>query len=299
MRANAADPIRLLVGFSPGGTVDLIARAISEGLRKEGYTCVVENKVGASGRLAFDALLASPNDGQTLMLAPSTQVTLLPYTSKSHARLAKTTVAVGSVAQCYFGLAVNAETGPATLQEYLASATREPSKAFYATPGAGTIQDFIGQLLARKANVPLAAIPYRGGAAALNDLIGGVVPAVISATPNLLQMHRAGRIRLLGVSADMPLPLLSEIPTFALLGYPELTTSEHICIFAPRGLASEKIAAYSTVLKKVVAQRATQEILERQDYVPRFLDHIEANQRIERDAIRWEEAVKSTGFAPT
>lgn len=298
VRVHAADPIRLLVGFAPGGTLDLIARAVAEGLRAHGYNCIVENKVGASGRLAIDALLSAPANGQTLMMAPSTQLTLLPFTTAGHSKALNTTVAVGSMAQCYFGLAVNAESGPHTLQEYLEAAKSTANRAFYATPGAGTVMDFLGQVLARKANVPLSAIPYKGGIAALNDLIGGVVPAAITATPNLLQMYRSRRIRLLGVTAETPLASMSEIPTFASLGYPEMNSSEYICIFARRDLPQEKIMIYSDLLRKVAAQRSTQDMLERQDYVPLFQSQAETNQRIDRDTRRWQEIVKSSGYVP-
>jgi tripartite-type tricarboxylate transporter receptor subunit TctC len=298
-RAQAGASLRLLVGFVPGGTVDVIARALAEGLRASGVNCVVDNRPGASGRLATEALLAAPADGGTLMLTPSTNLTLFPH---AHAGLRYSLADfafVGIAADVQFGLAVHHETGPRTLEEFLERARKDPKAGFFGTPGAGSVMQLLGDVLARRAKVPLTSVPYKGGAAAVNDVVGGTLPAVIGALPALMPMHRARRLRILAVTAEKPLASVPEATTFEAAGFPDLTASEYMCLVSRKGVAPATVDRWNGLLAAAVKAPPVAAAMDRLGFQPSGPVSPDAMARkVAADSARWEVAVRETGFKP-
>jgi tripartite-type tricarboxylate transporter receptor subunit TctC len=172
--AQGSKPLRILVGYAPGGAADTVARAVGEGLRSSGYTVIVENKAGAGGRLSIESLVTSPADGTTLVIAPLSALTIFPHIYKSlKYDPLKDLVPVGTASGMSFGIAVGAASPAKTLQDYIALAKKDNAQAAYGTPGAGTPMHFLGAMLGREAKAPLTHVPYKGGSAALTDAIGG------------------------------------------------------------------------------------------------------------------------------
>ena len=237
VNAQTANPLRMLVGFVPGGTVDVIARSVSEGLRPFGFNSLVDNRPGASGRLATTALLAAPPDGATVMMTPSTNLTLFPSVHANLRFRHEDFAYLGIAAEVQFGLAVPSDGGARTLAEFLERARKDPKAGQFGVPGSGSVMELLGNLLERLAKVQLQSVPYKGGVAAINDALGGVLPAVITALPNLVPMHKSGKLRILAVTSDRPHPALPEVPTFASAGFPDLTASEYLCLVARKGVS--------------------------------------------------------------
>jgi tripartite-type tricarboxylate transporter receptor subunit TctC len=288
----------MVVGFAAGGTADSLARAVAEAMRPHGYNVVVDNRPGAAGRIGTETLMAAPTDGLTLMMAPSTNLTLFPHVYANLRYRLSDFALIASAAEVVFGLAVPI-SGPKTLGEFLDRARADPLMGYYGTPGAGSVMQLLGDLLGKRANVRLNSVPYKGGAAALNDVVGGVVPAAITAVPNLLQMHRSGKLRILAVTSNERLPALPEVPTFKAAGFPDLTSTEYMCIVAKRGIPSAAMTSLAAAVAAATGAPATQATMERigfQTSAPTTSAAL--TQRLVSDSARWEAAVRETGFKP-
>jgi len=289
--------LRILVGYAAGGAADTVARAVAEGLRDSGFNAIVENRPGAAGRLATDALLLAPADGNTLVMTPTGNLTLAPHIFKAarHDLLAQLS-GVGTAARMSFAIAVAANSPAKTLQDYLAQAKADPHLATYGTPGAGTAMDFIGQMLSKDAKVALTGVPYKGGSAAVTDAIGGTLPAVITTLPNLLAMHRSGKLRLLATSDGETNPAVPGVPTFKSQGFPGLVVTETFAFFAKAGTAGAMVGELNRAITAAVKSPKVAAILQKAEYEPRSMAPDELNAMIKTEYTRWAEIVKATGY---
>ena len=241
---NAQDgPIRILVGFPPGGESDLVARLLADGLRSSlGVPVLVDNRPGASGMLAAELLKNAAPDGRTLMVAPIAVTVFAPLTQ---ARLRydplQDFAPVSLAANFQMALAVGPGSPAATLHEYLDWVRAIPAKAVYGVPLAGGPTHFFGVMLARAAGVDLTAVPYKGSAAFVSDLLGGL-PAGITVLSQLIQTSSAGKVRLLATSGAQRSPLA---PTFP-------SSRTRFCGHRGHGLAGR-----SHPIRNTTAQRST------------------------------------------
>jgi tripartite-type tricarboxylate transporter receptor subunit TctC len=291
--------LKILVGYAPGGAADTVARAVGDGLRESGYTVIVENKPGAGGRLATEAVVNGTADGSTLLFTPLGNLTLYPHVFKGlRYDPLKDLVGVGTSNSMSFALAVGASSPAKNLQEFLALARKDSKMAAFGTPGAGTAMHFLGAMLGKQAGVPLTHVPYKGGSAALTDAIGGVLPAVITTTPNLLPMHRAGKIRILAISEAEPNAALSGVPTFKSAGFPELQVEESFAYFAKAGTSAPVIAQLNQAITKAVNSPQVRATLEKAEFTPQTMSPDALNQRVRSGHASWARAVQSTGYTP-
>ena len=291
--------LKVLVGYAPGGAADTVARAVGEGMRDAGFTVIVDNKAGAAGRLATEALLAQPADGATLLMTPLGNLTLYPHVYKSlRYDPLKDFAAVGTASAMSFAIAVGASSPARTLQDFLALARKDKALAAYGTPGAGTAMHFLGQMLAKDAKVPLTHVAYKGGSAAVTDAIGGTLPAVITTTPNLLTMHRAGKLRILAISGPAQLPALQGVPTFKEAGFPDLTVSETFAFFARAGTPAAVVAQLNQAITNAVKSPKVTELLQKAEYEPRTMAPDALDKLVRAEFASWARVVKDTGYTP-
>jgi tripartite-type tricarboxylate transporter receptor subunit TctC len=155
-------------------------------------------------------------------------------------------------------------------------------------------------VLAQRSQAPLSNVPYKGGAESLNDVISGTVPAAITALPNLIPMHQAGRLRILAVTADKRLSAIPDVPTFASLGYPEMTASEYMCLVARKGSPAEVFDPLMAAFATAVNARATVAVIEKTGFErASSVGQSATLARLTADSARWKAAVKDSGFRAT
>lgn len=290
--------LRILVGYAAGGAVDVVARAVAEGLRDTGYTVIVENKAGASGRLATEALLAAPADGTTLILAPQGNLTLYPHVVKAKFDPLKELTPIAPACRMSFALAVGASSPATSLQDFLAQAARTPAMASFGTPGAGTAMQFIGTLLGKHANFSFTHVAYKGGSAAVTDTVGGHLPAVITTTPNLLPMHRSEQLRILAISDDVPNAALPGVPTFKAAGFPDLSISESFAFFARRGTTPALVSQLNQAIGAAVRSPKVSQVLEKAEFTPLTMSPEAMDKQLRAEHARWARVVQSVGYTP-
>jgi tripartite-type tricarboxylate transporter receptor subunit TctC len=297
--AGAQDrPIRILVGFPPGGESDLIARLVAERMRLSlGAPVIVENKPGASGMLAAEALKSAAPDGKTLMISPIAVTVFAPLT---HARLRydpiKDFAPVSLAANFQMALATGPGSPAKTLHDYIAWVRASPARATYGVPLAGGPTHFFGVMLARATAVNLAVVPYKGSAQFVNDLVGGQVPAGITVVSQLLKHHQAGTVRMLATSGSERSPMAPDVPTFKELGFAGIEGTGwqafHTSVGTPRATIDRLSAAIaSAILAPEVREGLLALGLEPVGSTPDVL----ANRMLE-DTAKWAPIVKASGF---
>lgn len=297
--AQGTKKLTIVVGFPPGGAPDTVARALGEGLQAQNYTTIVENKAGAAGRLAADALLMAPSDGTTVMIVPAGVLTIHPHIySKLRYDTLKDFVPLATAGQFGFGLAV----GPAvpasvrTVPEFVTWAKENPREAQFGSPGAGTAMHFLGIDLGRAGQFEYQHIPYRGGAPAIADVMGGSVPSAITTLPLLIKQHQAGRLRILAHTGEDRSKILPDVPTFKEAGVPALTMNEMFVVVGnarmPAAVQKDLAAAFASAGATSTVRRA----LEAADFDYVALTPAQIADRLRTDYERWGKTVKSTGF---
>lgn len=301
LRSSAAaqlDLARIISGFPPGGTIDVLARRVADRLRGNYATSVVvENKPGAAGQIGVLTLKDAPADGSAMLLTPSSMLSIYPYTyPKLQYRLDDVApVSLGAYMQ--HGLAIGRAVPEKvqTLKDFLAWARANVEQANFGSPGAGSMPHMIGNLLARLSNTELRHIPYRGSVPGVQELVGGQVSSFCGPIGDYLPHLKAGKLRVLAVSGKQRSAFLPQVPTLREAGYP-LTVREWYGFFLPGKASAEAIRRASAYLQPVLAQPDMQEFgrqfgLEVQpSSAPALADLLQA------DAEEWRRLVKQVGF---
>lgn len=289
-------PLTVLVGYSPGGTVDTVARVVAEALHEQGYQAIVENRPGAAGRIAMAALARAKPDGRTIIMSPAETITLAPHVvSEVNYDPLQDVTAVGSAVRMGFALAVGDSNPVDNLKDFLELAREDSMLGAYGTPGTGTAMHFIGSILSEQSGVPLTHIPYKGGSAAVTDAIGGTLPAVITTMPNLLPMHRQGRLRIIAVSEAERNQALPDVPTFKSLGYDGLVLDEILTFFAPSGTPDDVVADLNQAITAAVNSPRATSLLQQMEYEV-YADTPESlNAQIRDTHDTWQAVVERSG----
>src|SRR5580704_16518720 len=233
-------PVRLVLPFPPGGAFDIIGRPWADKVSKSGMlnTVFVENQPGAGGSVAAASVAHSTPDGYTIFLG-SSSIHLAEMVLREHPLLdpMKDLVTISMVAITCFGIAVHPSVPAQNLKELVDYVKANPGKLSYGSSGAGTLNHLSGELLKSLAGITdLPHVPYRGAGPALADVIAGQIPIVIPAmTSQVLEFHRAGRLRLLAITNPTRLTIATDIPTAAET-VPGLTTQQVLGLFTPAGV---------------------------------------------------------------
>lgn len=240
--AQAADaypnkPIRLIVPFAAGGTTDIVARVVAEGLGRElGQAVVVENRGGGGGSIGADALVRSAPDGYTLGVATVSTMATNPATNpKNPYNPLKDFAPITNMVNVPNVLTVNPAVPAKTTAEFIALLKANPGKYSYASSGAGGIGHLDGELFKSLTKTDMVHVPYRGSGPALNDVIAGQVNAQFDNLPSSMPHIQAGKLRALAVAAPKRLPTLPDVPTFAEGGLPEMDNMAWYGLVAPAG----------------------------------------------------------------
>ncbi len=291
-------PIRILVGFAPGGSADIIARLLGERLREAlgGQTVTVENKPGAGGRIAIDQLKNAAPDGQTLIVMPSGPVVLYPHSFKKLGYDPfKDLVPISQLASFQFCIASGPKSNVKSVAEMLVRAKAEPATANYGSSGNGTAPHFLGLMVGEAGGFDFQHIPYQGGAPAMNALVGGQIGYAIDVVTEALEHHKAGKVRIIAVTGKERAPQLPEVPTLREQGL-ALDVSAWFAMYAPAGLPRETQQRLSQAVQKAMKEPALLERLRALGLEPigSTPEQLAAVQRADFD--KWAKPVKASGF---
>src|SRR5262245_3679149 len=298
VRAQGLDTAKIIVGFPPGGTTDVMARKVADKLRGAyARAVIVENRPGAGGQLGVVALKDSPADGATLLLTPSSMLTIYPNTYKNLQYKLEDVAPVSLAMYTHHVLSV----GPAvpdsvrTLKEFFAWTRANPDKAVYGSPGAGSMPHLIGVLLAKAGGADLRHVAYRGSAPGIQELLGGPIPSGLRPVADVLAHCKAGKVDVLGSSGNERASFLRAVPTMREQGFP-IRLRQWYAFFMPAKASAETVQRAAAALQQVLAQPDVVEFgkqfgLEVQASTPRALA-----ETLKADAAQWGGLVKETGF---
>ncbi|KAG0955265.1 hypothetical protein G6F31_012922 [Rhizopus arrhizus] len=235
--AYPSKPIRLIVPFAAGGTPDIVARIVAEGLGRElGQAVVVENRGGGGGSIGADALVRSAPDGYTLGVATVSTMATNPATNpKNPYNPIKDFTPITNLVNVPNVLTVNPAVPAKSLAEFITLLKANPGKYSYASSGAGGIGHLDGELFKSLTQTDMVHVPYRGSGPALNDVIAGQVNAQFDNLPSSMPHIQAGKLRALAVAAPKRLPALPDVPTFKEGGLPEMDNMAWYGLVAPAG----------------------------------------------------------------
>ena len=297
-QAQVDKPVRLMVGFPPGGSADIAARLLTERMGAElKQPVVVDNKPGAGGRIAAELLKNAPPDGATLLLTPIVVPVLAPLVFSKLAYNPVTDFApVGQVANFQFALSVNAAHPAKSVQELIAWYKANPALANYGTPGAGSLPHFFGVMLAGGAGIDLVHVPFNGGGPLMNALVGNQVSAAIDTMVDQIELMRSGKIRMLATSGATRSPLLPDVPTIVESGFKGVEGTSWFAIYAPAKTPPATIQQLNAALNKALAAPELRERFIKLGLEPTGGSPAELAAIMQRDTERWAPVIKASGF---
>lgn len=291
-------PVRLVVGYTPGGSTDIIARVMATHLTaKWGQQVVVENKPGASGMMGAEHVVRAKPDGYTLLLGytPEVSINKLVFKSMRYDPVTDLTP-VALTAAAPLVLAAGPKLPVNSMKELLARKGAD-QKLSFGSPGTGGQQHMAGELLAKLTGLPLLHVPYKGTALAVNDLLGGQIDMFFATTPPLLQHIKAGKLRPLAVAGDKREKLLPDVPTVVELGLPRLQLTNWFGVFAPNGLPAPVLAKISADVVEVLHDPKVVKALEDQGLTPTPLQGDKFKTFIDAEMTKYKSIIDETGIA--
>lgn len=294
-----AQPIRIVVGFAPGGSVDALARLVGDALQGGlGRTAIVENRTGAAGRLAVEQVKAAPPDGSMLLLAPQGPMTLFPHVFRNlRYDPGRDFVPVTRVASGDFALTIGPLVPAKDMKGFRAWLATAGDKASYGSPGAGTIPHFVGVAFARQVGVPMTHVPYRGSALSMNDLAGGQIAMAVSPVTEALELHKAGRVTIVATTGGTRSTFVAGVPTLKEVGV-NLEVPLWFAVYAPAATPPGLVDRMRQAIHAALATPAAKEKLAHLGLVPAPSGSAELLVLQRRESDMWAPVVQASGFTP-
>ncbi|MDB5913478.1 MAG: hypothetical protein JWP22_2153 [Ramlibacter sp.] len=293
-------PARMIIGFPVGGGVDAAARPVVAGLaRSYPAGIIVESRPGATGRIAVEAVKNSPPDGSTMLFTPDFALTIFPH---SYRRLGYDPVndlspvamcGRTSLALCVGPMVPETVKRPADLVRWLKA---NPQFASFASTGPGGTPHFAGTMFARAADVALTHVPYKGGAPALQDIMGGQIALGFNPLSEALPQLKGGRVRVLATTGQQRSQFLPDVPTMIESGYKDVVTVTWMGVFMPARTPRAIVAAASAAINEVLATAAVRDAYAAvaTEVAPSSPDSLAAS--LKADLAHWEPIVRASGF---
>lgn len=292
--AQAEGPLRLVVPFTPGTGIDLIARKVGPLLAQRlGRPVVVENKAGASGNIGTQDVVRSAPDGSTLLVTVNTLVMNRALYPKLGFDPLKDLDVVSLTSWGQLVLVASNKSGIDSAQALLARAKAKPGELNYGSPGAGTPHHLAMELFKDQSKTEITHVPYRGTGPAVTDLLGGMIDVMFLPIHVALQHVKAGSLRALAISSDKPHPLLPQVPPLRSLNLGKLDVEMWYGILAPKGTPKPLIEQLNRELKSILALPEVKTAFETQGMVPAHSTPEQFQALMAKDAARWAELIKS------
>lgn len=291
-------PLRVVVGFPPGGGTDLVARPLAQKVQAViGQSVVVDNRAGANGSVGLEVVAKSPPDGYTIGHVNSSVVVTNPLLYRNMPiNVARDLVPVCTVADSAVVLAVPADLPARNLQEFVALAKAKPGQLNFGSGGLGSVDHLSFEVLRRQTGVEFLHVPYRGGGPALNDMLGGRVQLMISSFGMYKGHVDAGRLRILAVLARERHPALPDVPTAVEQGWPDLVVPVWQGVVAPAHTPAAILDKVEGAYREALASSDVRALLESLGYFPIFRGQKETAQLLRDDTARWSTIIGELGI---
>lgn len=292
---------RVITGFAAGGTADVISRRAAEKLHP-GYakSVLVENRTGAGGQIAIQYVKTAAADGTTILQTPMSMLCIYPhiYRKLPYDPVADLTpVSLGCVFDIAFGVGPQVPASVKTLPQYLAWAKADPKMASFGVPASGSIAHFIGVLLGRAGGVNLQQVPYRGTLPAIQEMIGGQIPAVCGPVGEFTQFLQAGKCRLLGVAGVKRSKFAPEVPTFVEQGFKDMVYRDWFAFYLPPKAPAEAVKRLNTALVSALAAKDVVDALAAIGLEAASSSPAELAAMQKAELEKWAPLVRSIGFS--
>lgn len=287
-------PVSLVVPNPPGGVVDTSARLVGEPLQRLlGQPVVIENKPGASGNIAYQAVAAAPKDGHTLLVSYSAyhvgnpaMFGKLPWAQKDFAPVALLTAATNVIA-------VNPAVPSNSLKEFIAYAKAHPGKLNYASQGNGSLSHVGTALFEQTTGIHMTHVPYKGSGAAIQDVLGGQVEVFMTTPPSVMQHVQAGKLKAFAVTGKTRHPGLPNVPTTAEAGLPGFELEAWVGLFAPAGTPPAVIAQLSEQVRKALDTPEAKAMASKQGIELRYMGPEQLAALVQKDTDYWGKLIKA------
>lgn len=248
-------PARFIVPFPAGGAADAMARVLVEKLRGElKQTVIVENRPGASTRVAAEILKQAPPDGNTVLMTLHDTMVIAPLVySNLRYDPDKDFAPITEVAALNYGLAVSASSPYKTLADYVRAAKADRNVATVGVSGLGSALHFVAFEFTRRSGADLSIVPFQGGPAMVTNLVGNQIGSAVDGLGVFVEQHRANKVRVLAVSGKQRSGQLPDVPTFSEQGYASLVVGSGYALYAPAGTSSAQVSRWNAAMRKVLA----------------------------------------------
>ncbi len=295
--AQADKPVRIIVGFPAGATLDSLARQVAEKLRANlNQPVIVENRTGAAGRLAAEYVKVQPGDGLTLLMTPLANMVTMPHSHKGlRYDPLRDFAPVAHVANFQLAFAVGTAVPAQNLREYAALVKKDPKAGNYASAAAGSVPHFLGVMFARTAGIELTHVPYKGTAPALTDLVGGQIAAAVMTVSDIAQLQRAGKVRALAVAGARRSEALPDVPTFREQGF-DLEGTGWYAVFAPASTPKETVDRLSRQIAQATQAPDVRAWIQKGGMEPTGTPPAELAAILKADYEKWGPVIKASGF---
>ena len=293
--------IKIIVGYPPGATSDILTRILADGMSKRlNQPVVVENRAGAGGQLGNLAVKSAPADGTTLLMTPVATMSIFPHSYAGQLKYDpfKDFAPVAHLTNFQIGFGLSNKVPASNLKEYIDWVKSAPSQnAFFGSAAPGSLPHFLGILFGQSAGIKLEHVSYRGTAPAMQALAAGEIPALSTVAADIQSLVDAKRARLIAVAGEKRSPMFPDVPTFKEQGI-ELVASPWYALFAPAGTPQDVIqklskAASATIQDPVVHKKLLDMELEPTGYGPDRLAQI-----MKADYEKWGPPIRASGFTP-
>ncbi|HYF21738.1 MAG TPA: Bug family tripartite tricarboxylate transporter substrate binding protein [Ramlibacter sp.] len=298
VRAQTDRPLRVIVGFPAGVSIDVVSRILGEKLREElKRPVIVDNRGGAGGRLAAELLKAAPPDGNTVMVTPVVVPVLAPMVFNKLNYNPETDFApITRLCDFGFALAVSPGTPASTLKEYVAWLKANPQKATFGSPAAGSLPHFFGEMIGHALQLEMIHAPYNGGAALQSAVLGDHVPAGIDVVMEWQQNAKAGKVRVLATSGPARSRVMPDVHTFKEQGYPDIVGQGWFAMYAPGKTPAAQIEPINRAVNVALATPEVRERFAALGLEPGGGSAADLVRTMQDDTRRWGPVVKRSGF---
>ena len=291
-------PLTIVLTVPPGTSSDTLARMLGERLRARlNRMVVVESKSGAGGLLAVQHLRQSDADGSVIMMAPNSAVSLLPlFLSRPSFDMEKDLTPIVDCAMAPMAFTVHPARGVNSMAEYFESVRKDPQQGSIGVPTPAGLSALVIYQLGKQLKLPLQSVAYRGGSPLLADLLGNQIPASGSILPDYLELHRAGKLKVLAHASEKRSVLAPDIPTITEAGYPGYVAVTSFGLYAKAGIDMKIANDYAAMVTEALASAPVVEALHKMGLVPVGGTPAQFQAKVTADRVRWAPVIKESGI---